>query len=47
MKKRNLGRSGLEVSSIGLGLMGLTFGYGPAADTNDAIALIRAAAERV
>ncbi|BBX71401.1 aldo/keto reductase [Mycolicibacterium psychrotolerans] len=46
MKKRNLGRSGLEVSSIGLGLMGLTFGYGPAADTNDAIALIRAAAER-
>jgi aryl-alcohol dehydrogenase-like predicted oxidoreductase len=46
MRKRNLGRSGLEVSSIGLGLMGLTFGYGPAADTNEAIALIRAAAER-
>jgi aryl-alcohol dehydrogenase-like predicted oxidoreductase len=46
MRKRNLGRSGLEVSSIGLGLMGLTFGYGPAAYTNEAIALIRAAAER-
>jgi aryl-alcohol dehydrogenase-like predicted oxidoreductase len=46
MRKRKLGRSGLEVSSIGLGLMGLTFGYGPAADTNEAIALIRAAAER-
>ncbi|MFF3662047.1 aldo/keto reductase [Streptomyces olivochromogenes] len=46
MKKRELGNSGLEVSSIGLGCMGMTFGYGPAADTGEAIALIRAAAER-
>ncbi|WP_329599849.1 aldo/keto reductase [Streptomyces pseudovenezuelae] len=46
MKKRELGNSGLEVSSIGLGCMGMTFGYGQAADTGDAIKLIRAAAER-
>ncbi|MET7464401.1 aldo/keto reductase [Nonomuraea sp. NPDC005501] len=46
MKKRELGNSGLEVSSIGLGCMGMTFGYGPAADTDEAIKLIRAAAER-
>ncbi|MGW0948281.1 aldo/keto reductase [Streptomyces sp. NPDC002623] len=46
MKKRELGNSGLEVSSIGLGCMGMTFGYGPAADTGEAIKLIRAAAER-
>ncbi len=45
MKKRELGNSGLEVSSIGLGCMGMTFGYGPAADTGEAIKLIRAAAE--
>ncbi|MFE9823054.1 aldo/keto reductase [Streptomyces sp. NPDC005791] len=46
MNKRELGTSGLEVSSIGLGCMGMTFGYGPAADTGEAIKLIRAAAER-
>ncbi|MGW6405445.1 aldo/keto reductase, partial [Streptomyces sp. NPDC055134] len=46
MKKRNLGNSGLEVSSMGLGCMGMTFGYGPATDTGEAIKLIRAAAER-
>jgi len=46
MKKRELGSSSLEVSSIGLGCMGMTFGYGPAADTDEAIKLIRAAAER-
>jgi aryl-alcohol dehydrogenase-like predicted oxidoreductase len=46
MKKRELGNSGIKVSSIGLGCMGMTFGYGPAADTGEAIKLIRAAAER-
>src|ERR1039458_4309178 len=46
METRKLGKSGLEVSAIGLGCMGLSFGFGPATDTNDAIALIRAAAER-
>lgn len=43
MKKRVLGTAGLEVSAIGLGCMGLSFGYGPATDTADAIKLIRAA----
>ena len=46
MQKRKLGNSGLEVSSIGLGCMGLSYGYGPATDTQDAIRLIRAAVER-
>ncbi|GGW29634.1 aldo/keto reductase [Streptomyces griseoloalbus] len=46
MNKRELGTSSLEVSSIGLGCMGMTFGYGAAADTGEAIKLIRAAAER-
>jgi aryl-alcohol dehydrogenase-like predicted oxidoreductase len=46
MKKRALGKSGLEVSAIGLGCMGMSFGYGPAADKNEMIALIRKAAER-
>jgi len=46
MKKRVLGKSGLEVSALGLGCMGLSFGYGPAADKQDAIKLIRAAFER-
>jgi aryl-alcohol dehydrogenase-like predicted oxidoreductase len=46
MKKRKLGKSNLEVSAIGLGCMGLTFGYGPATDTQEAIQLIRAAVER-
>ncbi|HEY0652256.1 MAG TPA: aldo/keto reductase [Chryseosolibacter sp.] len=45
MEKRKLGSSGLEVSAIGLGCMGLSFGYGPAADKRDAINLIRAAYE--
>src|SRR6266852_239292 len=46
MQKRNLGKSGLEVSAIGLGCMGLSFGYGPAVDKPAGIALIRAAVER-
>src|SRR5579863_5835643 len=46
MKKRELGKTGLEVSALGLGCMGLSFGYGPAADKQDAIRLIRAAFER-
>ena len=46
MQKRTLGRSGLEVSALGLGCMGLSYGYGPATDRKDAIALIRAAHER-
>lgn len=43
MKKRVLGKSGLEVSELGLGCMGLTFGYGPATNEPDAITLIRKA----
>ena len=46
MKKRTLGNSGLEVSSLGLGCMGLSFGYGPATVKQDAIKLIRQAFER-
>lgn len=46
MQKRRLGNSTLEVSAIGLGCMGLSYGYGPATDRKDAIALIRAAHER-
>jgi aryl-alcohol dehydrogenase-like predicted oxidoreductase len=46
MQKRKLGRSNLEVSAIGLGCMGLSFGYGPAVDKAAGIALIRAAVER-
>ncbi|ULQ54827.1 aldo/keto reductase [Flavihumibacter fluvii] len=45
MHKRKLGNSGLEVSAIGLGCMGLSFGYGPAADKQAAITLIRRAYE--
>lgn len=37
MKKRILGKSGLEVSALGLGCMGLSFGYGPATDKQEAI----------
>jgi aryl-alcohol dehydrogenase-like predicted oxidoreductase len=46
MQQRELGKSGLAVSAIGLGCMGLSYGYGPAADRPAAIALIRAAVER-
>lgn len=46
MQKRTLGKSGLEVSALRLGCMGLSFGYGPAVDTRDGIALIRSAVER-
>jgi len=45
MQKRKLGKSNLEVSAIGLGCMGLSFGYGPATDRQQAIALIRRAFE--
>lgn len=46
MKKRKLGKSGLEVSAIGLGCMGMSFGYGPASDKNEMISLIHAAIDR-
>lgn len=46
MQKRKLGKSGLEVSAIGLGCMGLSFGYGPATEKQEAIAVIRAAVQR-
>ncbi|MFD2570516.1 aldo/keto reductase [Spirosoma soli] len=46
MQTRTLGNSGLDVSALGLGCMGLSFGYGPATDKQEAIKLIRAAFER-
>ena len=46
MKTRELGSSGLEVSAVGLGCMGLSFGYGPATDRHEGVRLIRAAVER-
>jgi aryl-alcohol dehydrogenase-like predicted oxidoreductase len=46
LQKRRLGNSNLEVSAIGLGCMGLSFGYGPAVEKQQGIALIRAAVER-
>jgi aryl-alcohol dehydrogenase-like predicted oxidoreductase len=46
MQKRKLGKSGLEVSAVGLGCMGLSYGYGPATDKQEGIKLIRAAVER-
>src|SRR5215467_6300841 len=46
MQKRKLGKSGLEVSAIGLGCMGMSYGYGPALDRQEGISLIRAAVER-
>jgi len=46
MKKRKLGNSNLEVSAIGLGCMGMSFGYGPAADKQEMISLIRSAVEQ-
>ena len=45
MQKRKLGKSNLEVSAIGLGCMGMSFGYGPPADEKEMIALIRKAVE--
>ena len=45
MQKRTLGKSGLEVSAFGFGCMGLSFGYGPAASRDEAIAIIRAAVD--
>jgi aryl-alcohol dehydrogenase-like predicted oxidoreductase len=45
MQKRYLGNNSLEVSALGLGCMGLSHGYGPATDTNDAISLIRSAVD--
>jgi len=46
MQKRKLGKSNLEVSTLGLGCMGLSFGFGPPVDKKEGIALIRAAVER-
>src|SRR6516164_7835491 len=46
MQKRNLGKSDLEVSALGLGCMGMSFGFGPPADKREMIALIRTAVER-
>jgi aryl-alcohol dehydrogenase-like predicted oxidoreductase len=46
MQQRKLGKSGLEVSALGLGCMGMSFSYGPPKDKNEMISLIRAAVER-
>ena len=46
MKKRKLGKSGLEVSAIGLGCMGMSFGYGPPKDKQEMISLLHGAVER-
>src|SRR3989475_13227463 len=46
MQKRKLGKSTLEVSALGLGCMGMSFGYGPAADKQEMISVIRSAVER-
>src|SRR5580693_3734391 len=46
MRKRKLGTSNLEVSAMGLGCMGMSFGYGPAGNKQEMISLIRAAVER-
>src|SRR5882724_6283267 len=46
MQKRRLGKSNLEVSAIGLGCMGMSFGYGPAGEKHEMISVIRAAVER-
>jgi aryl-alcohol dehydrogenase-like predicted oxidoreductase len=46
MQKRKLGKSGLEVSALGLGCMGMSFSYGPAADKKEMISLLRAAVKR-
>jgi aryl-alcohol dehydrogenase-like predicted oxidoreductase len=46
MQKRKLGKSGLEVSALGLGCMGMSFGYGPSGDRKEMISVIRSAVER-
>src|SRR5437660_2481362 len=46
MQKCKLGNGNLEVSALGLGCMGLSYGYGPAADKQEAISLIRSAVDR-
>ena len=46
MQTRTLGKSNLKVSALGLGCMGMSFGYGPAADTQEMVSLIRSAVER-
>src|SRR6185369_15266424 len=46
MQKRQLGRSGLEVSALGLGCMGMSYGYGPPADKGEMVKLLHAAVER-
>jgi hypothetical protein len=46
MQKRKLGKSGLEVSALGLGCMGMSHGYGPPADKQEMIDLIRVAVDR-
>src|SRR6516165_10611313 len=46
MKKRMLGKSGLEVSALGLGCMGMSFSYGPPKDKQEMISLLRTAVER-
>src|SRR6266581_4368892 len=46
MQKRKLGKSNLEVSALGLGCMGMSFGYGPAADKQEMISVIRSAVEQ-
>lgn len=46
MQQRKLGNSNLEVSALGLGCMGMSFGYGPAGDKQEMISLIRTAVER-
>ena len=46
MQKRKLGKSNLEVSALGLGCMGMSFGYGPAGEKQEMIAVIRSAVEQ-